>query len=265
MLAKEEKTKKKIEILTTPEILKAQKEYTIRNFHDLLKALIEHPDWLEILREVILTEELLSLPQKVQELTKKLEEFRGDFEKFKREEFRPLKEKVDKIEQDVETLKQDVAVLKQDVETLKRDVSYIKGELGKVKGWAYEWKIKEHYHAYFGRVLRKARRISLEELAHLAEEAEEQGLITEDQYVSLLELDLVLEGLLKPDKKPVVLAVEISHSVYESDIQRSFERANILAFILKKEVIPIVVGTEVREELFQIAEETGVSIIKAEV
>lgn len=264
-MRQERETKSEIEVLLTPEIIKAQKEYVIRNFYDLIKALLDNPTWLEIIRKLILTEELLKLPHKFDELSQKLDKFREEFEKFKEEEFKPLKEKVDKIEEDVSVLKEDVAVLKQDVAVLKGDVRYLKGELGKVKGWAYEWKIKENFYAYFGRVLRKARRISLEELSRIAEEAEEKGLISEDQYVTLLEVDLVLEGQLKLDKKPVILAVEISHSVYESDIKRALDRANILALLLKREVIPTVIGTEVKEELISQAEDSGVLLIKAEI
>lgn len=254
----EERVTNKVEALLTPEVIKAQKEYVVKNFYDLMRALIENPTWLEIMRNLILTEELLRLPQKVSEILKELEAFRKDFETFKKEEFTPLKQKVDKIEQDVETLKQDVA-------TLKRDVAYLKVELGKVKGWAYEWKIKENYHAYFGRVLRRARRISLEELANLAADAEERGLISEKQYIALLELDLVVEGLLKHDKRPVVLAIEISHKVFESDLERAFERANILAYLLGKEVIPTVIGSEVEEKISELADEKGVLLIEADV
>lgn len=254
----EERVTNKVEALLTPEVIKAQKEYVVKNFYDLMRALIENPTWLEIMRNLILTEELLRLPQKVSEILKELEAFRKDFETFKKEEFTPLKQKVDRIEQDVETLKQDVA-------TLKRDVAYLKVELGKVKGWAYEWKIKENYHAYFGRVLRRARRIPLEELANLAADAEEKGLISEKQYIALLELDLVVEGLLKHDKRPVVLAIEISHKVFESDLERAFERANILAYLLGKEVIPTVIGSEVEEKISELAVERGVLLIEADV
>jgi len=254
----EERVTNKVEALLTPEVIKAQKEYVVKNFYDLMRALIENPTWLEIMRNLILTEELLRLPQKVSEILKELEAFRKDFETFKKEEFTPLKQKVDRIEQDVETLKQDVA-------TLKRDVAYLKVELGKVKGWAYEWKIKENYHAYFGRVLRRARRIPLEELANLAADAEEKGLISEKQYIALLELDLVVEGLLKHDKRPVVLAIEISHKVFESDLERAFERANILAYLLGKEVIPTVIGSEVEEKISELAVEKGVLLIEADV
>lgn len=261
----EERVTNKVEALLTPEVIKAQKEYVVKNFYDLMRALIENPTWLEIMRNLILTEELLRLPQKVSEILKELEAFRKDFETFKKEEFTPLKQKVDRIEKDVETLKQDVEALKQDVATLKRDVAYLKVELGKVKGWAYEWKIKENYHAYFGRVLRRARRISLEELANLAADAEEKGLISEKQYIALLELDLVVEGLLKHDKRPVVLAIEISHKVFVSDLERAFERANILAYLLGKEVIPTVIGSEVEEEISELADERGVLLIEADV
>jgi len=254
----EERVTNKVEALLTPEVIKAQKEYVVKNFYDLMRALIENPTWLEIMRNLILTEELLRLPQKVSEILKELEAFRKDFETFKKEEFTPLKQKVDRIEKDVETLKQDVA-------TLKRDVAYLKVELGKVKGWAYEWKIKENYHAYFGRVLRRARRIPLEELANLAADAEEKGLISEKQYIALLELDLVVEGLLKHDKRPVVLAIEISHKVFESDLERAFERANILAYLLGKEVIPTVIGSEVEEKISELADERGVLLIEADV
>jgi len=40
------------------------KKYEIKTFADIVKALIEHPDWLEELRKIILTSELLELPKK---------------------------------------------------------------------------------------------------------------------------------------------------------------------------------------------------------
>jgi len=46
----------------------------------------------------------------------------------------------------------------------------------------------------------------------------------------------------------VFLAVEVSYSLHEEDIERSVERANILAYLLKKEVIPVLVSVEVKRE-----------------
>ncbi|MFN3534540.1 MAG: hypothetical protein ACK4WB_04035 [Desulfatiglandales bacterium] len=86
----------------------------------------ERPEWLEELRRLILTEEVLALPQK-------FEAFRKDFERYKKEEFLPVKEKVDKIEQEVGVLKQDVGVLKQDVAVLKQDVEVLKQDVAALK------------------------------------------------------------------------------------------------------------------------------------
>ncbi|MEZ0344457.1 MAG: hypothetical protein ABWJ99_06630 [Caldimicrobium sp.] len=220
---------------SSEEIEKEAEGYSIKTFADILRALKAHPEWLEELRKIILTTELLELPRKFDELIKR----------------------VDKIEKDVD-------VLKKDVEVLKKDVAYLKGEFGRFKGKDFERTIREKFYAYFGRVLRKARRLEDKELIPLLEQAEEEGKLAEDQFVSLLELDLVVEGEIKATKKPVVLAVEISYSLYEKDLERAIERADLLAGILKKEVIPTVVAVEVKKEVEELAEEKGVLLIKAQ-
>lgn len=223
------------EYKSSEEIEREAEKYPVRTFADILRALKEHPEWLEELRKIILTTELLELPRKFDELIKR----------------------VDKIERDVEVLKQDMAVLKQ-------DVAYLKGEFGRFIGRDFERTIREKFYAYFGRLLRKARRFEEKELIPLLETAEEKGLISEEDYISLLELDLIVEGEIKTTKKPVVLAVEISYSVYEEDLERAIRRANLLAGLLRKEVIPAVVGVEVKGEIEKEAEERGVFLIKTQ-
>ncbi|RKY02691.1 hypothetical protein DRP77_07475, partial [Candidatus Poribacteria bacterium] len=43
--------------------------FTVREFHDLIKILEEHPEWREELRRLVLTDEILRLPDVVRELT----------------------------------------------------------------------------------------------------------------------------------------------------------------------------------------------------
>ncbi|MDW8136634.1 MAG: hypothetical protein RMI74_07580, partial [Thermodesulfobacterium sp.] len=97
----------------------AQKSYVIHNYYDLIRALKENPEWLEELRKLILTHDLLELPKK--------------FEEFLEKEFRPLKSDVETLKSDVEILKSDVKTLKSDVETLKRDVEILKRDVGVLK------------------------------------------------------------------------------------------------------------------------------------
>ncbi|PMP97422.1 MAG: hypothetical protein C0169_03065, partial [Thermodesulfobacterium geofontis] len=209
---------------------------------DIIKALKEHPEWLEELRKIILTTELIELPKKFEEMLERMKK---------------LEKKVDKIEKDVEVLKQDVAILKQ-------DVNYLKGEFGRIKGREFERTIRERYYAYFGKLLRKSKLIPFEEIIPLLDSAEDEKLITEEQRFSVLQLDLIVKGEIKVTKKEVYLAVEISYSLQEDDIEKAIERAGILAHIFKKEVIPVVVAVEIKEEIEKSAEEKGVLLIKTD-
>ncbi len=126
----------------------------------------------------------------------------------------------------------------------------------------FERRVRERFYAYLGRLLRKARLIETKDLVFILEKAEEQGRISEEQFDELLRLDLVMEGRIKATNKEVVLAVDVSYSIFEEDIERTVSRANILSYILGKEVIPTVVGVEVEEGMEALAEEKGVLLIK---
>ncbi|AEH22623.1 hypothetical protein TOPB45_0521 [Thermodesulfobacterium geofontis OPF15] len=228
---------------------KEMEKQPVLTFADIIRALREHPEWLEELRKIILTTELIELPKKFEEMLVRMEK---------------LEKKVDKIEKDVEILKQDVAILKQDVAVLKQDVAYLKGEFGRFKGKEFERTIRERYYAYFGRILRKSKLIPFEEIIPLLETAEEEKIITEDQKVSALQLDLLIKGEIKKVKKEVYLAIEVSYSLQEDDIERAIERAGILAYVLKSEVIPTIVAVEIKEEIQKSAEDKGAFVIKAD-
>ena len=238
------------------EILKEMEKYPVLTFADIIRALRSHPEWLEELRKLILTEELLELPKKFDELLKRVDRIERDIEE--------LKQDVAILKQDVAILKQDVAILKQEVAILKQDVAYLKGEFGRFKGKDFERTIRERYYAYFGRLLRKTKLIPMEDLLPKLDELEESGVITEEERMSILQVDIVLRGEIKSTKKAVVLAVEVSYSLFEDDLERAEERARILAHVLKEEVIPCVVTVEVKEDVEKMADEKGILVIKAD-
>jgi regulator of replication initiation timing len=162
----------------------------IRTFEDILRALRSHPRWPEELRRLILTDELLILPQK--------------FDEFVQKEFRPLKQKVERIEGEVGGLKQDVAELKSDVAQLKTEAAQLKIEVEQLKidvadlkGDNFERKVREKAPAYFGRLIKESRVISPEALADLLDEATEQHRITDEERDDTLLTDIVLTGLLR--------------------------------------------------------------------
>jgi len=232
--------------------------YKIETFEDLLKALKERPEWLEELRRIILTEELINLPQK--------------FEKFRKEEFQPLKEKVDKIEQDVAILKQDVAILKQDVALLKQDVAILKQDVAllkqdvailkqdvaDLKGDNFERKVRERAPSYFGKLIRKCRLISSQELADILDDAMDNGIISESERDDALNADVVVTGFLKHDKKKVILVTEVSIKIDKTDVEKAFVRAEVIGKAMNFPAIPVVIGKEFTEGAKTRAEELKV-------
>ncbi|MEJ5173323.1 MAG: cell division protein ZapB [Hydrogenothermaceae bacterium] len=256
-------------------VLKEMEKYEIRNFADIIRVLLDHPDWLNELRKMILTSELLELPRKMEEVLQRLDRLETKVDKIEsdvevlKQDVTVLKQDVNVLKQDVAVLKQDVAVLKQDVEilkqdvnTLKKDMNYMKGEFGRFKGKDFERTVKEKYPAYFGKVVRKSKLIGWEKLAELIDDSEEEGVISEKERNDLFDLDFVIYGELKESKKPVYLAVEATYSLYRDDIDRALSRADSLYKILKTEVIPTVVYVESSEDLEGYASDKGVLTLK---
>jgi hypothetical protein len=55
-----------------------KEEYKIKTFEDIVRALRGHPEWIDELRRIILTEELLRLPQRFKRfLQEELQTFKG--------------------------------------------------------------------------------------------------------------------------------------------------------------------------------------------
>ncbi len=243
--------------------------YKIETFDDLLKALKEREDWLEQLRALILTEELLSLPKK--------------FDEFVKKDFKELKEKVEKLETDVAGfktdvagfktdvaglktdvagLKADVAGLKADVAVLKKDVEKLKIDVAELKGENFERKVRERAPAYFGKLIRKCKVIGFEELAEILEKAVDEGKITEEEKDDVLNIDVVVTGFLKEDRQQkVAIAAEVSVKVDKEDVERASKRKIVLENALEIPVLSVSIGKEFSQSAKALAEKSDVILI----
>jgi len=225
----------------------------VKTFADIVRILRSRPEWLEEMRRLILTDELLQLPKK--------------FDAFVKEDFRPLKKRVDKIEEDVAVLKQDVAVLKQDVEILKQDVAILKQDVAvlkqdvaALKGSDFERTVRERAPAYLGRIIRRCRVINFEDLADRLEDGVEAGRISDEEKNDALLIDVIAQGIIKPEKK-VLLAVEVSLKVDVEDVERASKRADVIYKAMEMETIPVALGKETSQKAREKADKMGVFVI----
>ena len=222
--------------------------YRIETFEDILKALKEQPQWREELRRLVLTDELLALPQR--------------FERFVEEDFRPLRARVDKMEGDGEVLKQDVAVLKQDVAVLKEDVKRLKDDVAELKGESFERRVRERAPSYFGRLIKGCKTLSFQELDQVLEAALEKGIISQDEKDDALNVDVVVTGLSRSEEGVNILVVcEVSIKADRQDVERAFQRASILRKAFGISSIPTIIAKSVTKGARVRGEELGVILL----
>lgn len=220
----------------------------IETFQDLVKVLKTHPEWLEELRQLILTTELLELPKK--------------FEEFLIKDFHPLKEKVENLEQDVAVLKQDVAVLKQDVAVLKQDVKILKDDVGMLKGDMFEIKLKDKAPSIFGNIIRRCKVLNGEKYVEILDDALDENKITFEERQDALDVDLVATGVLTEDPtKKVFLIAEASVKADRKDVERAYRRAQIFKKATDTETLPVVVCKEKTQGAIKKATELDVILV----
>ena len=252
---------------------------TINDINDLARILREKPEWVSTLRNLLLSQELLDLPEKF-----------AQFVQTTNDNFQLVNRRLERLEEDVGVLKDDVAVLKDDVGVLKEDVSVLKEDMGLVKqdlnqvkenlnrvngkmdnalGANYEFKIQRNIGSIAGQYL-NLRRVRVQQgprtdrdprLEELLEQAEDQQLITKEQYLDLQRLDLVFTGRQQDRTGETTVAAEISITIGNNDIERAARRAQALNQALNQEVIPVVIGAHIDEERRQMAQEQAVSIM----
>ena len=228
--------------------MEEMKKAKIRSYFDLISILRDHPDWLDELRKLILTEELINLP-------KKFDEFVKQYQNFIENEFKPLKQTVQKQGEDIAVLKEDVAVLKQDVGVLKSDV-------GDLKGDSFERKVRERAPSYFGKIIRKCKLISHIELANILDDALDAGIIGDDERDDALLCDVVVTGALRNNKERKVLIVaEVSVVVDKQDVERAYSRTKIIEKCMGLPGIPVVIGKEHTEGALKRADELQVIVV----
>jgi hypothetical protein len=189
--------------------------FTVEEFRDLVRILEERPEWRNELRRLMLSDQLLALPEQLAELRVY-------------------------TEQRFQALAAQMADLIQVVQTFATD-------LGTLKGQSLEWEYRTKVYAYFGRIVRRAHVLSPDELTALLDDAIESGALSEAQADDVALADMIVRGRRRSDGAAVFLLVEVSWGVGPQDVERAIRRAALLAHT-GTPALPVVAGTWVTPE-----------------
>ena len=186
--------------------------FTVEDFEDLYRLLSEHPDWRARLRPLILGDEFIAVPGRLNRVDERLDRISET-----------LVEIDGRMSRIVATL--EAMVERQD--RMERRLDRIDGTLGRFDGKFLELKYFQQFGSWFGRYVKGARQAVLTELEGLGR-ALDEGVISQDEVERLYDLDFVVQGRSLTSQAEELLAVEVSKTVRLEDVLRAHERAATL-------------------------------------
>ena len=217
---------------------------SIHTAEDLVRVLREQPELLEAVRTLILTDELLSLPARVDRLAATVEAL-------------------------VQTVREYIERTDQRLARLESDMTEVKTRVGTLNGWYLEERVrknllnvaKDEMGLTRGRILAGVTGEMDPQLRAAIAEAEAQGFIAEDEVDSLEVADVVIRARRTADRKYIYAVGEISYTIKDNDIERSRDRANTLARVTDDEVIAMVIGGIIQPPQRALADLNNVQVV----
>ena len=194
---------------------------------DLLRLLREDPDFRDEVRRLVLSQELLELPERF-----------ARFESYVERRFNEIAGEISEI---------------------RSNVSRNTSDIGSLRGAEYERRVGKSFASYastafqqrHGRRLRRNRLLYSNilgrdsEFEELISNAVDDGLISDDDKAHLEQADSVASG--QDGENTVYFVGEFSVTVNNHDIDRAIARASILGRATGSEVWPMVVGDTIPE------------------
>ena len=204
--------------------------FTVEDYRDLVQLLSERPEWRSELRQLLLSDELLALPEIVREL--------AEAQQRAEERLANVEERLSQIEAAIQHLTEQVAGLTREVRELTENQRRMDNTVSRLKGESLEWSYRNKIYGYFGYLMR---RLKVVDLATIDEALETT--LTSGEFRDVFRLDLLATGQLResPGGPEVWLAIEISSVVDSNDVDRAWRRASLIRRVGPL-VLPVAAG-----------------------
>ena len=214
--------------------------------HDLIDALDAEPELTDELRRRILTDELLALPEKVDQLAST-------------------------VGQLASTVADGFVAVNTRLESLEGRLNTLDGRVANITGSDYERRATRRVPSLLSRYLRLSRiqalHSPLQETAPFLVEMINNALtahdITDSEANDLEEADIIVSANNAAGDSTYLVA-EVSITIHDHDVDRARERADILAKVAVAEVRAAVIGTDISEANRERAESSNVGVLMFE-
>ena len=184
-------------------------------------------------------------------------------------EFLGVPARLDRIEKDVAELKADVAQLKADMAEVKTNVARLTKDVDFLKGSDLEHRLNRKIRALASQRLKLRGMEAIQtpgqwpnrDFFKAVEEALVDGRITAEQGSRIDATDFILSAQRSADRVPVWVAIEASHTVHGSDINRARASADALRAVFRTEVVAVAAGYRIDAANTERAKAAGVAYL----
>lgn len=223
--------------------------FSVEDFHDLVRLLGERPEWRGELRRLVLSEDLLELPEVVREL--------AQAQRRTEERLERLAESVGQLAGRLDEVAKRVGELVGAQRRTEEQLARLSDHVGELRGWQLEWRYRVRAPAYFGSVLRPLRVVESQEVDRML--GEEVG---PEKIRDVLLAGVVLAGRPagSPEDEELWLVVEVSGRVNQNDVRRAERRSAVLRELGLRS-IGVAAGEGASGGAEMLAEEMGVGLI----
>ena len=206
---------------------------TINDITDLVQILQERPEWLQVIRGLVIGEELAQVPQRLDILDQRL----AEFIEFVKQNTAAVNRRLEALEAHNRFMEARQTRTEDVLTGLLRDLATLKG-------------FQTHSAA-----LRETRRIAIEnncrqirllddELFDLVESNDTADIVPGEQR-SFVAADIVIEAERRDTGETCYIAIEVSFTAHEDDIRRAARNADFLTRFTGNTAIPVVAAAQV--------------------
>ena len=224
---------------------------TINDISDLVRILREQPDWAEAVRGVLLSQELLKLPETF-----------AEFAKATQARFDAMDQRFDAVDQRFDGI--DQRLDRMDQRSARTD-----GSLDNLRGPVYEEKIARNLSSYVNQYLDlrlpdvlKGPQGTDRQFEIEAHDAVDQSRISQEELNTLLQADLIFTAWPHGGETPENVVAETGMTAADGDVNRAADRADIMARLRQAPTRGVLFCSQVDDERRRKAREMDVSIVQ---
>ena len=231
---------------------------TINDISDLVRILREQPDWAEAVRGMLLSQELLKLPETF-----------AEFAKATQARFDAVDQRFDAMDQRFDGIDQRFDGIDRRLDRVDQRFARIDGSLDDLGGPVYEEKIARNLSSYVNQHLAlrlpdvlKGPQGTDRQFEIEAQDSVDQSRISQEELNTLLQADLIFTAWPHGGETPENVVAETGMTAADGDVNLAADRAGIMARLRQAPTRGVVFCSQVDDERRRKAREMDVSIVQ---